>query len=61
MKKTKPVYQAKVGDFVLVEDLILAKGKFYNLFGDPKQPCCDLPTMTFKLEKFNDPGYKRVE
>jgi hypothetical protein len=61
MNELKSISQVKIGEFVAVQDLIAAKGKFYNLFGDPKQPYCDLPTMTFKLENPSDPGYKRIE
>lgn len=49
---------SQIGDYVAVEDLIRAGGRFYRV-----DLCgfCDLPAMTFRLARPEQPGYERVE
>lgn len=58
MSETEPLCEAQIGNYVKVEELIFAGGKFYEIEG---VSYCDTPTMTFKLENATDTGYQRIE
>lgn len=57
-QQTKPLYEAEIGDYVRIEDLLAAGARFYTL---GNESYCDLPTMTFKLNPFVGKGYWRIE
>lgn len=52
----EPWMGTKIGDYIDLEKLYGGKPRMVD-----GVPYIDMPTMTFRLEAWTDPGYKRIE